>query len=66
VTPGSLPKLQPLLLQRSLSQELLQVVFQETEPTSVLQPTPLQKPVVDLGFLNGGRASAEGMRIEAL
>jgi len=61
VTPGSLPKLQPLLLQRSLSQELLQVIFQETEPTSLLQPTPLQKPVADLG-----RASAEDMRIEAL
>jgi len=51
---GSLPKQQPEPLQRSLSQELLQVVFQETEPTSVLQPTPLQQPVADLGFLNGG------------
>jgi len=56
---GSLPKQQPLplplLLQRSLLQELLQVVFQETEPTSMLQPTLLQEPVADLGFLNGGK-----------
>ena len=52
---GSLPKqqLELLLLQRSLSQEPLQVVFQEMEPTSVLQPTPLQEPVADLGFFNG-------------
>jgi len=51
---GSLPKQQPepLLLQRSLLQEPLQFIFQETEPTSVLQPTPLQQPVADLGFLN--------------
>jgi len=53
---GSLPKQQskPLPLQTLLSQEPLQVVFQETEPTSVLPPTPSQEPVADLGFLNGG------------
>jgi len=32
----------------------------------VLQPTTLQKPVADLGFFNGGGASASGTRIEAL
>jgi len=46
---------EPLLLQRSLSQEPLQVIIQETEPMSVLQPTPLQEPVEDVGFLNGGK-----------
>ena len=64
---GSLPKQQPLplplLLQRSLLQELLQVVFQETEPTSMLQPTLLQEPVADLGFLNGGQVlKVRGLR----
>jgi len=61
---GRLPKQQPEPLQRSLSQEPLQVVFQEMESTSVLQPTPLQKPVADLGFLNGGRQvpKAQGSR----
>ena len=75
-TPGSarlglgtcpLPKQQPepLPLQRSLAQEPLQVVFQfqETEPKPVLQPTPLQEPVADLGFLNGGKVpKARGSR----
>ena len=53
---GSLPKQHPELLplQTSLLQEPLQVIFQETKPTSVLQATPLQDPVEDLGFLNGG------------
>ena len=37
-----------------LSQEPLQVVFQEMEPMLVMQPTLLQKPVADVGFLNGG------------
>ena len=62
-----MPKQQPepLPLQRSLAQEPLQVVFQfqETEPTPVLQPTPLQEPVADLGFLNGGQVpKARGSR----
>jgi len=51
----SLPKHQPEPLQRSLSQEPLQVIFQETEPTSVLQPTaPLHEPVADLWFWTTG------------
>ena len=63
---GSLPKQQPesLPLQRSLSLYIysvymyiytLIVVLQETDPTSVLEPTPLQQPVADLGFLNVGK-----------
>ena len=62
---GSQPKQQPELLplQRSLSKEPFQVVIQEMEPTSVLQPTPLQEPVAaNLGFLNG--ASTKGTRNE--
>jgi len=49
---GSLSKqqLELLPLQRSLLQEPLQVVFQEMELTSMLQPTPSQEPVADLEF----------------
>jgi len=38
------------------------------EPMSLLQPTPLQEPVADLGCLNGwggGGANAKGTRVEA-